>query len=111
MPTWFIGAIRSGLQIVWLYLIAAAAERGFTLPAEAPAWLDEALLGVGLALFVGAVQWLETRNDTTLLGKIARRLAAVLMLGARRPLYAEKFTPAASLDEARVRRPWHEQTQ
>lgn len=91
MPTWLIGAIRAGLQIAWTYLIALAAERGLSLPADAPAWLDEALLGVGLAAFVGVVQWLENRNPDSLLGSLARRLAAVLMLGARKADYP---TPA-----------------
>lgn len=87
MPTWLIGAIRAGLQIAWTFLLAQAAERGLSLPAEAPAWLDEVLLGVGFAGFVGVVQWLENRGDDTLLGSLARRLASVLMLGARKAEY------------------------
>jgi hypothetical protein len=105
MPTWLIGAIRTGIQAGWIYAVAFLAERGFELPAAAPAWLDEFLMGAALAAFVMIVQWLETRSDTTPLGKLARRIAAAVMLGARRPLYPERFTPAASLDEARVRRP------
>lgn len=87
MPTWLIGAIRAGLQIAWTYLLAEAAKRGLSLPADAPAWLDEALLGVGLAGFVGLVQWLENRDPDSVLGGLARKLAAVLMLGARKAEY------------------------
>jgi hypothetical protein len=107
MPSWIVGAVRAGLQIVWTFVIGAAAERGFTLPAEAPAWLDEAILGVGLAAFVGLVQWLETRPPTTFLGKLARRIAALLMLGVRKPVYPQPPTPSLA-EEAAVRRPWND---
>ncbi len=97
MPTWLIGAVRAGLQALWALLVAAALDRGFALPADAPAWLDEAALGVVLALFVGLVQWMETRDETTVVGRIMRGLAKLLMLGVRKPVYPKREPEAVAL--------------
>lgn len=90
MPTWLYGIYRTGLQFAWAALVTAAAARGFTIPAEAPAWVDEAVFGAVMAVFVGVLQWLETRPADSLLGRGARALAKWLMLGAPKVVSYEK---------------------
>lgn len=95
MPGWLIGAIRAGLQGGWAWLVAyAAAKAGLQLPAEVPAWLDEVAFAAVLAAVVGLIQWLERRDERTLLGRLGRRLAGALMLWTRPAVYPHR-TPEA----------------
>lgn len=97
MPTWLIGAVRAALQVVWAFVANWALSRGWHLPADAPAWLDEAVFGVVLAAFVGLVQWMETRDETTVFGRATRALAKLLMLGARKAAYPKPVEGAVNV--------------
>ena len=90
MPTWLFGIYRTGLQFAWATVVAWAAAKGYTLPTDAPAWLDEALFGAIVVAFTGLIQWLETRPAGSVVGKVARRVAKWLMLGAPRVVEYQK---------------------
>jgi|SRR6185369_6722042 len=96
MPGWLIGAVRAGLQVAWAFVVNWALSRGYHLPADAPTWLDDAVFGLVLAAFVGLVQWMETRNESTFFGRIFRGVAKLLMLGARKAAYPPKEPEAVT---------------
>lgn len=104
MPTWLIGAVRAGLQVAWAFVVNWALQRGITLPEDSPAWLDDAVFGLVLAAFVGLVQWMETRDESTLVGRALRRVAKLLMLWQRKADYPKPVEPPA---DGTVRRDYY----
>jgi len=90
VPTWLYGIYRTGLQFAWATVVAWAAAKGYTLPDNAPAWLDEAVFGLIVAAFTGLIQWMETRRADSLVGRVSRMVAKWLMLGAPRVIEYQK---------------------
>lgn len=73
--------------IVALWLVA----HGLPVPAAVTDWAVLALIGGGVALWTVGVRFLETRVGNTTLGRFARFVARLLMLGIKaKPVY----TPA-----------------
>src|SRR5678816_3829642 len=90
MPTWLMSALRTGAQALVGYLVTYLAARGVSLPIEAQDWVVQVvLIGGGIAAYTAAVRWLETRPGNGFWPRLARRIAALLMLGtsARQPVY------------------------
>jgi hypothetical protein len=85
-----------GVIVIW------AAAHGLPVPDEVSNWVILALVGGGVALWTVVVRFLETRSADTPLGKLARLLARLLMLGiGSRPTYPPATPESAKLLAAR----------
>lgn len=96
MPAWLTGAVRTALQAGWGYAAGWLIVHNIPVPSEAPEWVQLAVLSLIAGLVAGAVQWAERRADSPL-GKVARGLARVLMLGARKAEYPAPTPESAKL--------------
>jgi hypothetical protein len=89
---------QKGVGIVAVWLVA----HGIDVPAAVSDWVILALVGGGVALWTIVVRFLETRSADTTLGKLARGLARLLMLGiGSKPTYPPATPESAKLLGAR----------
>lgn len=89
---------QKGVGIVAVWLVA----HGIDVPAAVTNWAILALVAGGVALWTIVVRFLETRVGDTALGKLARGLARVLMLGiGSKPTYPAPIPESAKLLGAR----------
>lgn len=90
---WVMFAWRHAAQVV-IGAVAAwlVAHNVIGLDETTQGALEAAAFGVGMWAYGIVVHWLETRTGGSLLAKVARGLAKVLMLGSDRqtPVYAPK---------------------
>lgn len=90
MNAQLMAAIRTGAQLLVSWLVTHVAVFAL-LPESARGWLAEGLVtAVVLAVWVYLVRWLETRTGDGAGPRLARAVAAILMLGASgyQPTYA-----------------------
>lgn len=91
MNAQLMAALRTGAQLLVSWLVTHVAVFAL-LPQSAQGWLSEGIVtAVVLAVWVYLVRWLETRTGDGAGARLARTVAAILMLGASRyqPTYAQ----------------------
>lgn len=91
MSSWLMSVLRTAAQTLGGYLFAYLATHGINIPVEAQSWIVQTLLvGAGVAVYTGAVRWLETRKGDGLFARGARALAKLLMFGlSKQPVYVD----------------------
>lgn len=92
-------ALREVAQkLVGIVAVWAFAHLGLDVPEAVTSWAVLAIVGGGVALWTIAVRFLETRSADTALGRGARALARLLMLGiGSKPTYPAPTPESAKL--------------
>lgn len=97
VKAWLYSALRTFAQALWGLLVAYLAKKGITLPDFMQGWfVDVVILSTVIGAGTAGIRWLETRKGDSLGARLARRIAAVIMLGlsAKQPVYAPPDTRA-----------------
>jgi hypothetical protein len=90
-------AVQHGVGVAALWLAA----HGLNVPQSVTDWATLAGIAAGLWCWTAIIRALETRSDQTPLGKLARTLARLLMLGiTTKPTYTP--TPPAVAKAVRL---------
>lgn len=80
--------VRTAVQLAWGSVVAWLTVRHIAVPDEVTVWVTDATVGVVMLGVTGVLRFLETRSPDSALGRAARSVAKVLMLGASwRPKY------------------------
>jgi hypothetical protein len=101
LPSVIVGAVRTALQVAWSYGAAWLIVHHIPVPAEVPAAVQLAVLAFLAGAFTLVVQWLERRTGDSVLARVARGLAKVLMLWARPARYPKPVEPPVEVTPLR----------
>jgi hypothetical protein len=83
MPAWLMSAVRTAVQAGWGSAAGWLIAHHVPVPADAPGWVTPLALAAAVGAWTAVVRWLETRPPQRWWGRLARRVARLLMLGIR----------------------------
>lgn len=101
IKAWLYAGLRTFAQALWTLLVAYLAKRGIALPEFLHGWfVDVVITATAIGAVTSGIRWLETRKGDSFGARLARRAAAVIMLGlsAKQPVYAPADTRATPVE-------------
>lgn len=89
LPNWLINFLRTAVQVAWAAALSWLVSHG--IPVPDPLVVEVALFAIVSGAVAGGVQWLAGRKGDGAGAKLARGIAAVIMLGLGKsqPIYAD----------------------
>lgn len=91
MSTWLQSVVRTAVQLAWGVVASWLVAHNLPVPDDVTNWVTNVAVGLVMLVVVAALRWLETRDVASPLGRVARFLARILMLGAanKQPVYVK----------------------